>query len=436
MTFRKGTLATALRCSLLASLGLIAVACGGTTDSGEDGTPTKRKLGQCTNPVYDPATQLTTCDEGYVHRETPAKCDGSGTSSDPAPGAAPLGNELCGTEDCSTLHYGYCAFNGGEGPRCASGCIEDSDCGAGQVCSCTGRGKPFGGECVAADCTTDADCDGGLCAPAVPLCGASIFKCQTKDDECQTNDDCPNSRGCIRDLETGVRTCNSDAVCGRPFLVAAEARLPPVVARGDWSDALAPRVDHLTFAQRSALAEHWTHLGQMEHASIAAFARFSLQLLSLGAPPELVEACTAALADETAHAKLCFGIASAYAGRAIGPGPLDVSRSLDVASLADIVDLVILEGCIGETTAALDALEAAQTATDPVICDAYLRIATDEQRHAELAFRFVQWAVATAGEAIEARVASALGALPSGAATDEVVRPCLSALCRGTTRAA
>src|SRR6185503_19927292 len=108
-----------------------------------------------------------------------------------------------------------------------------------------------------------------------------------------------------------------------------------------------------------------------------------------GAPPELVEACTQALADETAHTKLCFSLASAYAGRKVGPGALDVEQSLSATSLADIVDLVILEGCFGETSAALEALELRDTASDPVIVSAYAQIAADEQRHAELAFRFV-----------------------------------------------
>jgi hypothetical protein len=206
--------------------------------------------------------------------------------------------------------------------------------------------------------------------------------------------------------------------------------LAPNAVRSDWQDVgRAPRVDHLTTAERLTLAEHWTKLGQMEHASIAAFARFSLQLLSLGAPPELVEACTAALADETAHTKLCFGIASAYAGHAIGPGPLDITGSLDVTSLADIVDLVIAEGCFGETSAALEALEAADSAADPVIAAAYSQIAEDEQRHAELAFRFVRWALAQADTIVVERIRAALHSNHSQSpAAREVVEPCLSAL--------
>jgi hypothetical protein len=175
-------------------------------------------------------------------------------------------------------------------------------------------------------------------------------------------------------------------------LVEAEERVAPIAARADWAEGgrAAPRLAHLGGDERAALAAHWTKLGQMEHASIAAFARFQLQLLAFGAPPELVQACNQALIDETAHTQLCFGLASAYAGRAIGPGPLDVSHSLAVTDLADIVGLVIHEGCFGETSAALEALEAATLATDPVVRDVYRTIADDEGRHAELAFRFVQ----------------------------------------------
>jgi hypothetical protein len=164
----------------------------------------------------------------------------------------------------------------------------------------------------------------------------------------------------------------------------------------------------------------------MEHASIAAFARFQLQLLSLGAPPELVQACNQALIDETAHTQLCFGLASAYAGSAVGPGPLDVTHSLAVTSLADIVDLVLVEGCFGETSAALEALDAATTAADPVVRRTYEQIAADEERHAELAFRFVRWALQRDRETVTERILAALPHAPSS--VKDVAVPCLRAL--------
>jgi hypothetical protein len=136
----------------------------------------------------------------------------------------------------------------------------------------------------------------------------------------------------------------------------------------------------------------------MEHASIAAFARFALELLSLGAPPDLLMQAHQALADETAHARDAFALASAYAGRPVGPGSLDVGGALAARTPLAIVTTAILEGCIGETVAAVEATEALAHATDPAVRTALERIAVDETRHAELAWRFVQW-VLRAGDA-------------------------------------
>jgi hypothetical protein len=234
---------------------------------------------------------------------------------------------------------------------------------------------------------------------------------------------------CRFDFDGRKRACVARPTCGRPFLVEAEARVACVIPSRDWAQpySRSPRVDHLTSDERAELAAHWSRLGQMEHASIAAFARFSLQLLALGAPATLIDACTQALADESAHTRLCFGLASAYAGSLLGPGTLDVQGSLAVTELTEVVDLVIAEGCFGETSAALDAREAAQTAEDPVIRAAYAQIASDEQRHAELAFRFVAWALTQGGAAVRARIERALSSSESLAAR-EVAGPCLLAL--------
>jgi hypothetical protein len=213
-------------------------------------------------------------------------------------------------------------------------------------------------------------------------------------------------------------------------LVESSARVAPTVVSGAWLAECAskPLVDHLSASERATLAAHWTRMGQLEHASIAAFARFALQLLSLGAPSELVEECTRAMADETAHTRLCFDVASAYAGHAIGPGPLDIAGSLAVTSLPEIVELTIAEGCFGETRAALEALEAADAATDPVIRAAHEQIARDEERHAALAFRFVRWALEREPEAVAPRLALTLQASSTDPLARDIVIPCLRSI--------
>ena len=93
------------------------------------------------------------------------------------------------------------------------------------------------------------------------------------------------------------------------------------------------------------------------------------------------------------------------------------------------------EGCLGETSAALEALEAADSAADPVVVAAYSQIARDEQRHAELAFRFVRWALERDADTVAARIVAALSGAPRGLAVQSIVAPCLSALLNGAAAA-
>jgi hypothetical protein len=162
---------------------------------------------------------------------------------------------------------------------------------------------------------------------------------------------------------------------------------------------------------RERLSAHWTRTGLMEHASIASFARFTLHLLAVGAPPELVVASQEAMADETEHARLAFSMASAYRGHDVGPGALPIEGSLDGFDVGAMMSTLLREGCIGETLAAIEAFEAVVGATDPVVRSVLARIARDETRHAELAWRTLRWLIA-AGRVdrarIEAEVAQAL----------------------------
>jgi len=156
----------------------------------------------------------------------------------------------------------------------------------------------------------------------------------------------------------------------------------------------------------------------MEHASIAAFARFALQLMSLGAPPELVERATRAMADETKHAKACFALASAYSPVPVGPGPLAIDQSLEGTSLEQIVLNTIREGCVGETVAAIEAREAAEHAQDPALKQLLFVISQDETQHAELAFQFVQWALSLGDASLTAAVREEFAQLATAAARD------------------
>jgi hypothetical protein len=197
----------------------------------------------------------------------------------------------------------------------------------------------------------------------------------------------------------------------RPFLVGEVTRASGIEHRDDWMRELAA-VEHLDPTTRQMLAEAWANDGREEHASIAAFARFTMLLLSLGAPHDLVLASQRASIDEIRHARDCFALASRYGGVAIGPGPLEVHDSLEgVRTLREVAILTAEEGCVGETLGVALVEEALAHTTDPEVRRIFERVVKDEIRHAELGWRFVRWAILrdpTIAKDVEETIAAAL----------------------------
>lgn len=186
-------------------------------------------------------------------------------------------------------------------------------------------------------------------------------------------------------------------------------------AGGDAGEQVAlgrPEMVSLTPAERSSLAEAWAADGLEQHASVALFGRFALDLLSVGAPARLVAEAHRAALDEVRHARMCFALAAAYSGEPIVPGPFDFGRG--VAGDADPVRLAertLLEGCVSETLAAAHAAEQLAAATDPAVRKVLGAMAADESRHAELAWRTIGWSLATFGDRVRAPLQDVLDRL-------------------------
>jgi hypothetical protein len=191
------------------------------------------------------------------------------------------------------------------------------------------------------------------------------------------------------------------------FWVRDIPRTAIATPRSDWAGELRPDLEGLGPAERSALGQAWLDDALAEHASIAAFSRFVMQLLALGASADLVREAQAAMADEVMHAKLCFGLASVYHGAPLGPGPLSVHGAMQRTDMVEAVIGAVREGCIGETLAALQAEAARDAAGDAAVRVVLDRIATDEARHAVLAWRFVAWAIGQGGDPVRAAAADA-----------------------------
>lgn len=364
----------------------------------------------------DEATQeggVRRCNNGVLHRASNDRCavtEQLPELVDEALFPPDAGEYAClHNADCTEKPFGQCSARFGP-PVCSYGCASDDDCAAGQMCLCN---SPAPGSCGLNYCRTDADCSAGHQCLSNTRCNITRFACTIAGDQCLVDSDCPGGSICalqpyseINPLasETGqYRKCVPNGPCGtpgRPFLVAGEPCLAPLVPRCDWySRAESERAPaQLPPELRAALAQSWTEQALMEHASIAAFARFTLQLLSLGAPADLVALSTQAMADELRHAQDCFRLARRYSQGELGPGPLVMAGALETTALRDIVLSTLREGCIGETVAAIEAAEALAHCADPEARPVLERIAAEETRHAELAWRFVAWALETAPE--------------------------------------
>jgi hypothetical protein len=217
----------------------------------------------------------------------------------------------------------------------------------------------------------------------------------------------------------------NDERCGpvtirRPFLVGAALRHAQPAARGDWlHPARSEPAQQLDAVTRTRLAESWLQDALEEHASIAAFARLTLQLLALGAPPELIADAQRASLDEVAHAQSCFALAARYGAGARGPAPLSLQDALDTASLPELARLGAEEGCVGETLGAVLAREQLAAARDPFVVSLLRRVAADEARHAELAWRIAHWALARGGRPVREALADGLEHAIAGTLTAE-----------------
>ena len=198
---------------------------------------------------------------------------------------------------------------------------------------------------------------------------------------------------------------------GRPFVVDRVATRADAVfgAGSSWCDAdLNPSLEGLSDEVRTALAAAWLDDALLEHASVAAFARFALELMAVGAPSRLVEAAHEAALDEVRHARLCFALASAYAGTAVKPAAFPFGGGVRVAAdLAAMAASSVTEGCVGETLAAAQAAEQLARATDPAVRAVLAMIAKDEARHAALAWRAVGWALQRGDESVRRAVVDA-----------------------------
>jgi hypothetical protein len=208
----------------------------------------------------------------------------------------------------------------------------------------------------------------------------------------------------------------SQAVEGRPLRVRGQIVAAPAAEGEGWSrPGGAPDLSSLSPAGRRALADRWTETARSEHASVPAFSRLSLTLVSLGAPARLVEAAHRAALEEIEHARLAFALAGAYAGEPVAPGALPeltTSPAVTATSLAELASESLIDGCLNEGFSAAEAMASSDRTRDPVVRDAWTAIARDESSHAHLAWEIVTWCLDRAEPDLGRRLRKAIHTAP------------------------
>ena len=217
----------------------------------------------------------------------------------------------------------------------------------------------------------------------------------------------PGRRG---DDECCYFHCVTSPTCGRPFVVAGEMRVADARASGDWLGDGSRSGSEVPggIASDSDVTREWLRDALAEHASVASFSAFNLSLLALGTPAALVRAGAAAALDEVFHAKACFELASEFGGEPVGPAPLDMGELRVDTDLASLAERAFIDGCFGETVAALVARASLDVCEAPHVRTVLERIASDEANHAELSRQFVAWALRGGGDAVARVLSSAL----------------------------
>ena len=205
---------------------------------------------------------------------------------------------------------------------------------------------------------------------------------------------------CCYEVETLESLGPSHCGMGRPYVVAGRARVASMQRRGSGGGWGRPSHDaperEAAFAKlapetRTLLANRWRARGLLEHASVASFAQFTLDLMSFGAPASLVRESLAAGLSEVRHAELCFELAHEIDGQHAAPGPLATPSSRAVASRQELTARLFQDACVEETLGALELSERQRSTSEPRIAKVLARLVADELKHAALAWRALAW---------------------------------------------
>ena len=204
---------------------------------------------------------------------------------------------------------------------------------------------------------------------------------------------------CYKTRYQALPTREPNCIPGRPYMQEGKTVVARLEAKkGDWQHEELP-ISFGSTEERRIAGQFYLRMGLGEHASVASFNRFSLELMSLGAPAHLIQKAQEAALDEIRHAKRAFSIARSLLNKEDQPQQMSIDVHL-APNYLELAKVVLEEAAIQETLSVLLAAEQLRVAQCPVIVEYLREVVEDESRHAELAFETLRWCIEKGGSEV------------------------------------
>jgi hypothetical protein len=169
--------------------------------------------------------------------------------------------------------------------------------------------------------------------------------------------------------------------------------------------------DHVSLVAVASerVREEWRARIAAEYTSAAITQHLVLWLIQAGAPPDLIDAGLAIVADELAHSRLSHDVYLAAGGQrppALDRDDLGLRREHERLE-DDILRVAVRTFCLGETVAVPLFRHLREPCTQPTAKTALDRILRDEVRHRDFGWDLLDWLLSIDDD-IPARVAASL----------------------------
>lgn len=120
-----------------------------------------------------------------------------------------------------------------------------------------------------------------------------------------------------------------------------------------------------------------------------------MQLIALGAGPDLLKKVLEAASQEVEHARVCFSTATYFSAEMVSPAgiPEIMSSQGATPSLRKLIEDCFFDGCIMESFSANLARKSSDLTTDSHSKNAFSLIARDEESHGELSWEILAFLI-------------------------------------------